>query len=148
MNDYALVANVRAGYRPARPTADECAGEELPDALWNLIESCWKHDPEARPAMNDVVVWLESVINGANDTTQHRLEPTPCSPMMVDEVNLEARPSSSLDDVFEVPALFCEPNPDSSSPPEEQRRHSRHSAQHVHVQTTVPPTIAPVKRYI
>jgi hypothetical protein len=147
MNDYALVANVRAGYRAARPAADECAGEELPDALWNLIESCWKHDTEARPAMNDVVR-LESVINSANDTTQHRLEPTPSSPMMVDELNFEARPSSSLDDAFEVPALFCEPNRNSSLPPEEQRGHSGHSAQHVHVQTTVPPTIAPVKRYI
>ncbi|CAN0442343.1 unnamed protein product, partial [Laminaria digitata] len=32
-----------------------------PQALSQLMQACWSHDPDQRPCFDDVVPWLESL---------------------------------------------------------------------------------------
>ncbi|KAL7719912.1 Tyrosine kinase [Entamoeba marina] len=34
--------------------------EDMPDALWDLIDECWKQDMNSRPSFQDIVDTLES----------------------------------------------------------------------------------------
>nr|KAJ3418349.1 hypothetical protein HK105_000019 [Polyrhizophydium stewartii] len=38
---------IKDGERPDRP-------DGVPDALWSIIEECWRHEPEQRPAFRDI----------------------------------------------------------------------------------------------
>lgn len=44
-------SRVARGYRPVVPT-------EWPEAIQNLIQSCWAQDPKNRPSMSEVVIQL------------------------------------------------------------------------------------------
>lgn len=48
---------VMEGIRPRRPTPQ--VAPQLTDALWSLIQDCWKQDPLVRPTMSEVVQRLE-----------------------------------------------------------------------------------------
>ena len=44
------------GYRPDRPA-------RLPDALWEVVQACWREDPVERPTMAAVVAVMEEVMH-------------------------------------------------------------------------------------
>lgn len=41
--------------RPPRP-------EDVPDAIWNLVEWCWRHYPETRPEFKKIVEELTPLV--------------------------------------------------------------------------------------
>jgi hypothetical protein len=49
---------VNSGWRPSRPTVEECLEPPMPDRIWSIAESCWAEDPPNRLYMSDVVVML------------------------------------------------------------------------------------------
>lgn len=50
----AVFAVITTNERPPRP-----AHQELSDELWEMIEKCWQKDPSQRPAIQEIVVFLE-----------------------------------------------------------------------------------------
>ncbi|KAF8996424.1 kinase-like domain-containing protein [Cyathus striatus] len=44
----------------ARPPKEACSAV-VSNYIWNLMEQCWAHEADNRPAMNLVMVWLESL---------------------------------------------------------------------------------------
>ena len=44
---------IRDGPLPTRPE-QSATTRGLSDGLWNLMNSCWKHDPESRPSMSAI----------------------------------------------------------------------------------------------
>ena len=49
-----VITVITSDERPPRPTHPE-----LSDKLWELIEKCWRRDPSQRPAIQEVVKFLE-----------------------------------------------------------------------------------------
>ncbi|KAL2911175.1 hypothetical protein HK105_209362 [Polyrhizophydium stewartii] len=45
---------IKDGERPDRP-------DGVPDALWSIIDECWRHEPEQRPAFRDIA-WRLSML--------------------------------------------------------------------------------------
>ncbi|KAL2911178.1 hypothetical protein HK105_209365 [Polyrhizophydium stewartii] len=45
---------IKDGERPDRP-------DGVPDALWSIIEECWRHEPEQRPVFRDIA-WRLSML--------------------------------------------------------------------------------------
>lgn len=52
------------GKRPPRPSPPDA--EAMSDALWVLVESCWKHQPTSRPPTTHVVARLRTIVFGAD----------------------------------------------------------------------------------
>ncbi|KAJ6480651.1 kinase-like domain-containing protein [Mycena vulgaris] len=50
-NDPVVMMKVLDGVRPDRPTERPA----MSDALWDLVNACWAHDPASRPSMQTVV---------------------------------------------------------------------------------------------
>ncbi|KAK1236023.1 hypothetical protein PQX77_000737 [Marasmius sp. AFHP31] len=50
-NDAAVTLQVLAGARPSRP---DMLGDSQ-DAVWNMMDACWKADPSARPSASTIV---------------------------------------------------------------------------------------------
>jgi len=44
---------IRDGSLPTRPESD-ISMRGLSDAMWNLMNQCWKRDPESRPSMPEI----------------------------------------------------------------------------------------------
>src|ERR1700761_121120 len=53
-NDFSIGTKVREGSRPTRPSTTE-ALYNISDGIWKIIENCWKHTPESRCAMDEVL---------------------------------------------------------------------------------------------
>jgi len=54
-----VIHKVTAGRRPERPQGTE--GAWFVDRLWDTLRLCWAHQPEGRPAIQDVLECLERV---------------------------------------------------------------------------------------
>ncbi|KAL1745442.1 kinase-like domain-containing protein [Schizophyllum fasciatum] len=55
--DYAVILDVvNAHKRPERPLNHTL----ISDALWGLLQRCWAHEPDARPAMIEILALLEN----------------------------------------------------------------------------------------
>ncbi|KIM92438.1 hypothetical protein PILCRDRAFT_762509 [Piloderma croceum F 1598] len=52
IRDGAVILKVIQGERPQRPTPE--MSRPMSDELWDLVNLCWKHNPDGRPKMNDV----------------------------------------------------------------------------------------------
>lgn len=46
---------------PSRPSADDCHGIAMPDALWDLMLSCWRTDVAERPDIEQVINSLQNI---------------------------------------------------------------------------------------
>jgi len=58
--DYLVVPlKVLRGKRPERPQGE--AGVPFTDAIWGVLEMCWKHQPSERIDANDVLLCLEGM---------------------------------------------------------------------------------------
>jgi hypothetical protein len=71
---------VREGSRPARPSREECMGPYLGDALWKVVEMCWKQEPRERPSMNEVLrhfALMAGVSKKSGTSPTVNLAPTP-----------------------------------------------------------------------
>jgi hypothetical protein len=55
MNKLAVAIFIHGRGRPTRPAVG------FTDSLWNVAESCWKHEPVDRPSASDVVERLDEV---------------------------------------------------------------------------------------
>ena len=44
----------------------ELNGEEIPEEVKKIIQSCWLSDPEKRPSLEKELVGLSRVVNGYN----------------------------------------------------------------------------------
>lgn len=63
----AVTLHISRGGRPKMPRNAHAVG--LTVKMWELLESCWKHDPEKRPTMREVVsTWRKFVEKGAKST--------------------------------------------------------------------------------
>ncbi|KAJ7185721.1 kinase-like domain-containing protein, partial [Mycena filopes] len=61
-NDAAVMLRIVAKERPARPCNTD--GQNLmSDAMWDIIQQCWSHNPSARPSMASVVERMLEVNN-------------------------------------------------------------------------------------
>jgi len=62
---------VLCGNRPGRP-----AHPSVTDGLWDLVERCWKREPECRPGISEVVLCLRttSVRRGYADTNDQPVD--------------------------------------------------------------------------
>lgn len=59
-SDYPVIIKVIQGQRPPRPSHCEpwkstCASIGLDDKLWDIVQRCWRMDPDERPEMDDVL---------------------------------------------------------------------------------------------
>lgn len=54
---YAVVLKVSEGERPERPQGAE--GPWFADSIWNILQRCWKPNPDDRPRIRDVSRCLE-----------------------------------------------------------------------------------------
>lgn len=52
-NTLAVIYKTVNGARPERPTNAAAIG--LSDALWKIVEDCWKQQPQERPAVRAVL---------------------------------------------------------------------------------------------
>ena len=57
-----VFAKVLEGERPPREAG-------FTDSLWEMLELCWASQPNARPNVEDVLRYLEGVMNSWNDAT-------------------------------------------------------------------------------
>ncbi|KIJ34640.1 hypothetical protein M422DRAFT_34989 [Sphaerobolus stellatus SS14] len=57
-----VVLSVIEKKRPSRP-AEHVWNRWFTDSIWNLLERCWDHEPEARPSMPEVVDILSGHFN-------------------------------------------------------------------------------------
>jgi len=89
-SDLAVWSSVMAGRRPDRPSADS----GLDDAMWDLIELCWKKLPEERPTASVVVAHLRSrrthneirnLLSDWDETLISRLKATLGHPLVVEQ---------------------------------------------------------------
>ena len=55
----AVIQMILEGSRPGRPQGEE--GIAFTDAVWELLELCWKHQPSDRPSAQAVLLCLEGV---------------------------------------------------------------------------------------
>ncbi|KAJ7180706.1 hypothetical protein C8R46DRAFT_1070338 [Mycena filopes] len=59
-HDAAVMLRVMAKERPARP-CDADGQNLMSDAMWDIVQQCWSHDPSARPSMARVVECMQDV---------------------------------------------------------------------------------------
>jgi hypothetical protein len=57
MNPGAVCRQLDQGVRPLRPLAPDCS-----DAMWALVETCWRQEPELRPSMTLVLTRLKGFV--------------------------------------------------------------------------------------
>lgn len=53
LRDVTVIWKVTQGGRPQRPTNER--DRTMSNELWDLVEMCWKQEPQERPQMGDVV---------------------------------------------------------------------------------------------
>ena len=51
-NGFAVIVDISTGKHPRRP-------EVITDPMWAMLQRCWAFEPQDRPAMGEVVGWLE-----------------------------------------------------------------------------------------
>ena len=56
----AVVLRISRGGRPEKPENAQAVG--LTDEMWKLLESCWRKNPNKRPAMEEIVRRLERFV--------------------------------------------------------------------------------------
>ena len=61
--------SVQRGDRPNRPRSDHNK-LGVNDAVWDLIQSCWAHNPSDRPTSRDLLKKLHRAIDGDNASHQ------------------------------------------------------------------------------
>jgi len=61
--DFQVMFAVKQGRRPSRPSDQLSQTRGLNDAIWQIIQTCWMHDPSARPSATQVVENLRSLPN-------------------------------------------------------------------------------------
>jgi len=59
IRDGAVILKVIQGDRPQRPATD--TSRPMSDEFWDLVNMCWKHEPDGRPGMRDVVDALKKM---------------------------------------------------------------------------------------
>ena len=57
LNPTVIIWKVLRGERPERPQGDE--GKRFTDAVWTLLELCWRSQPSGRPSAKAVLLCLE-----------------------------------------------------------------------------------------
>lgn len=55
----AVLSWVIQGYRPSRPTQDDCA---MSDGLWDIIQRCWEQAPSGRPTAAAVLELMRPLV--------------------------------------------------------------------------------------
>ncbi|KAJ7088668.1 kinase-like domain-containing protein [Mycena epipterygia] len=65
-NDAAVMFKVLGGARPSCPTS--CSGTKSLDSLWELLQDCWKEEPETRPTAVQIVERLKGPLIQATTT--------------------------------------------------------------------------------
>jgi serine/threonine protein kinase len=60
-NDNSVAFAALDGHRPSRPNADSCPGDVPSDAVWELLEHCWRQNPEDRPKAKEVASMLAKI---------------------------------------------------------------------------------------
>ena len=50
---------IRDGPLPTRPEHTNTRG--LSDAMWNLMNQCWHHDPQSRPSMSEIRGTIQNI---------------------------------------------------------------------------------------
>lgn len=53
--------HIGSGGRAPRPVNPD--NDEMPEALWNLVERCWREMPEERPTFSDISKELEIILS-------------------------------------------------------------------------------------
>ena len=56
---YRVIAQVLAGVRPTRPQGTQ--GSWFTDALWEMLELCWRKEPDERPHLHIILRCLQDV---------------------------------------------------------------------------------------
>ncbi|PSR70692.1 hypothetical protein PHLCEN_2v13422 [Hermanssonia centrifuga] len=59
--DHAITMHIGSGGRAPRPVNPD--NDEMPEALWNLVERCWREMPEERPTFSDISKELEIILS-------------------------------------------------------------------------------------
>src|ERR1700691_4049229 len=59
-SDYRIMAAVRDGTRPPRPSDNICHIRGLDDEIWTIIESCWIQEPSYRQNARQIVERLRT----------------------------------------------------------------------------------------
>ena len=72
-----VVLKVLDGERPARPHGVE--GAWFTDALWGLLERCWKPHPHDRPSVGAVLDYLEGVSRSSENSNGRHSRELPVS---------------------------------------------------------------------
>jgi serine/threonine protein kinase len=60
-NDNSVAFAALEGHRPSRPNADGCPGDVPSDAVWELLERCWRPNPTDRPTAKEVASALAKI---------------------------------------------------------------------------------------
>ena len=83
--DFTVPLKVSQGKRPPR-------GDRFTDTLWEMLEQCWAHQPNARPSIEDLLQYLEQSSRPLDSP----------HPVIDKEVNQRAGVSSSMFPSFNV----------------------------------------------
>lgn len=67
ISDHQVSLEVRNGKRPSRPSHDISRTRGLDDDIWSIIQSCWAHEPDRRPAAYQIVELLRSLLTYTAD---------------------------------------------------------------------------------
>ena len=78
---YRVIAEVLAGVRPTRPQGAQ--GSWFTDALWEILELCWRKEPDERPRLHIILRCLQDatrptkLISGVDGDISADTEPGP-----------------------------------------------------------------------
>lgn len=65
--DLQVMIAVKRGKRPPRPLHELSRTRGLDDKIWNIIETCWNHDPAMRPTASKVVEYFGNLPDRPSD---------------------------------------------------------------------------------
>jgi hypothetical protein len=55
LNAMQAMMKIAQGHRPSRPLDSGKISRVMTDGLWELLDACWKQQPESRPSMSTVL---------------------------------------------------------------------------------------------
>jgi hypothetical protein len=84
--DMSVFLKVLKGEHPSR-------GVEFTEGLWGMLERCWMFQPNSRPGVEDVLQYLESVLNGSE-------LPSSKTSLISEEGDLQDSPPISTDTIL------------------------------------------------
>lgn len=69
-NDMRVVLSVMQGMRPSQPSHDLSKTRGLSNPIWQIVTTCWAHDPTTRPTAENIVEQLRALPNHPVDERQ------------------------------------------------------------------------------